>query len=73
MEEISELERKEHERATLLEEATQIVQAAEAQSMSVTAEEDARVLELMEGVRALEEQIEHLRRHHGPDVVAEVH
>ena len=63
MEDASELERMERERAALLAEATQIVQTAEAQTRKVTAEEDARVLKLMDGVRTLEEQIGHLRRH----------
>jgi hypothetical protein len=67
MEETPELERKDQERAALFAEATWIVQAAEAQSRSVTAEEDARVLELMAGVRTLDEQIGHLRRHRKPD------
>jgi len=64
MEDASELQRMERERAALLTEATQIVQTAEAHSRKVTAEEDARVLTLMDGVRTLEEQIGHLRRHH---------
>jgi hypothetical protein len=67
MEEISEFERKDQERAALFAEATRIVQAAEAQSGSVTAEEDARVLELMARIRILDEQIGHLRRHREPD------
>ncbi|MGA2883097.1 MAG: hypothetical protein ABSG13_29465 [Bryobacteraceae bacterium] len=68
MENTSELERKECERITLLAEATQIVQVAEAQSRAITADEDARVLELMARVQGLEEQIGHLKRHeHKPD------
>jgi hypothetical protein len=67
MEETSDLKRKEHERTVLLAKATGILQAAEAQSREVTAEEDARVLELLQGVRTLEEQIEHLKRHREPD------
>jgi hypothetical protein len=67
MEEISELERKDQERAALFAVATRIVQAAEAQSRSVTAEEDARVLELMARIRILDEQIGHLRRRRKPD------
>jgi hypothetical protein len=54
MENTSELERKECERITLLAEATQIVQVAEAQSRAITADEDARVLELMARVQGLE-------------------
>ena len=62
MEKTSELKRMERERTALFEEATRIVQAAEAQTSTVTAEEDARVLELMARVRTLEEQIRHRRR-----------
>ncbi len=67
MDDVSGLERMERERTTLFAEATQIVQTAETQSRKVTAKEDVRVLELMEGVRTLEERIEHLKRHHEPD------
>jgi len=48
MEDASELERMERERAALLAGATQIVQTAEAHSRKVTAEEDVRVLTLMD-------------------------
>jgi hypothetical protein len=64
MEETSALEKKERERAARLAEATGILQAAEAQARAVAPEEDARVLELMECVRTLDEQIGHLKRHH---------
>jgi hypothetical protein len=67
MEDTFELERKERERTARFAEATQIVQAAEAQSRAVTAEEDERVLELMTRVRTLDAQIGHLRRHPEPD------
>jgi len=60
----SELERKEHERSVLFKEATRIVQAAEEQSRAVTAEGDARVLQLMAHIRNLEEESGRLRRHH---------
>jgi hypothetical protein len=63
MEDASEIERMERQRAALLAEATQIVQTAEAHSRKVTSEEDEHVLKLMDGVRTLEEQIGHLRRH----------
>jgi TPP-dependent pyruvate/acetoin dehydrogenase alpha subunit len=62
MEKTSERERMERERTALFGEATRTVQAAEAQTRTVTAKEDARVLELMARVRTLEEQIRHLRR-----------
>ena len=67
MEDTSELEAGDRERAALFAEATRIVQAAEAQSRAVTVEEDARVLELMARVRILDEQITHTRRHRAPD------
>ena len=67
MEEISERERRERERTALFTEATRIIHAAEARSRAVTAEEDARVLELMARVRILDEQITHTRRHCAPD------
>jgi hypothetical protein len=64
MEDTPELERKERERVALFDEATRIVREAEAQSRVLTVKEDARVLELMAQVRSLDEQIEHMRRHH---------
>jgi len=63
MENASELERKEAQRAALLEEASRIVKSAEAESGTPAAAADALVLELMERVRKLEEEIEHLKRH----------
>jgi hypothetical protein len=57
MEDTPELERKDGERAALYGQATRIVREAEAQSRTLTAEEDARVLELMAHVQNLEEQI----------------
>jgi hypothetical protein len=68
MPDTSEAERREYERATLFAEATLIVRQAEAESRTLTAEEDARVLELMALVRSLEEQLGHIRRtEHEPD------
>jgi len=63
MQDPSNLNRKERESAALLEEATRIVRTAEGQSRALTAENDARVLELMAQVRSLDEEIGHLRRH----------
>ena len=57
------LEQTEQERAALLEEAARIVREADAQSMTLSAEEDARVLELTARARVLEEHIGHLKRH----------
>ena len=67
MEDTSELAGRERERAALYTEATLIVQAAEAQSRAVTAEEDARVLDLLARVRILDDQITHPRRHRALD------
>jgi hypothetical protein len=67
MGETSGLEEKERQRSVLLAEAAGIVQAAQDQSRAVALEEDARVLELMERVRTLEEQIRHLKRHRETD------
>jgi hypothetical protein len=63
MEDTAELERKHRERAALFEEATRIVKVAEAQSRLLSAQDDARVLELMPSLRRLEEEIGHLKRH----------
>jgi len=63
MDDTVELERKDRERDALFEEATRIVKVAEAQSRVLSAQDDARVLELMAGVRRLDEEIGHLRRH----------
>lgn len=59
---------KERERVALTEEAARVVQFAEAQSRGLTPAEDARVLQLVTQVRALEEEIGHQVRHdRGPD------
>lgn len=63
----TEIERIEHERSELLEEAARIVQAAGKEGRIVGAEEDAKVLALMARVRSLEEQLGHLRRHRHED------
>jgi len=63
MKDASELERKEAQRAALLEEASRIVKSAEAELGTPSAAEDALVLELMTRVRKLEEEIEHLKKH----------
>jgi hypothetical protein len=55
MEDTSDLELKEAERMALLEEASRIVQAAEAESRAPNAVEDAAVLGLMTKVMNLEE------------------
>ena len=62
MKDAVELERKEAQRAALLEEASRIVKSAEADSGSPTPAEDATVLELMKKVRELEEEIGNLKR-----------
>jgi hypothetical protein len=63
MENTGELVEKESERVAMAEEATRIVQAAEAQSRELTPAEDARVLQLMKQVRVLEEEIGRQKRH----------
>ena len=63
MEDMVELEQKDRERTALFEEAARIVKGADAQSRVLSAQEDARVLELMASVRRLEEEIGHLKRH----------
>jgi len=63
MKDASELERKEAQRAALLEEASRIVKSAEAELGTPSAAEDALVLELMTRVRKLEEEIEHSKKH----------
>jgi hypothetical protein len=59
------LSEKEKERAVLSEQAAGIVRAASANGMALTADEDSQVLALMVRVRALEEEIKHLKRHAG--------
>jgi hypothetical protein len=63
MEDTPELETKQRQRAALFEEAARIVRTAEAQSSLLSVQEDARVLELMERVRKLEQEIGRLKRH----------
>lgn len=63
----TEIERIEHERSELLEEAGRIVQAAGKEGRIVGGEEDAKVLALMVQVRSLEEQLGHLRRRRRED------
>ena len=55
---------KESERTALQDEAVRIVAAASAQGRSLTAAEDSHVLALMGRVRALEEEIHRLKKHH---------
>lgn len=62
MKDASELEQKEAQRASLLEQASRIVASAEAGSGTPTPAEDQQVLELMKRVRKLEEEIGHLKR-----------
>ena len=62
MKNAAELERKEAQKAVLLEEASRIVKSAEAGSRTPNPAEDAMVLELMKKVRELEEEIGHLKR-----------
>ena len=62
------LSEKEKERAALSEEAAGIVRMASAKGKALTADEDSRVLALMVRVRALEEEIKHLKRHSGERV-----
>jgi hypothetical protein len=63
MENQSQLQQKEARRAALLEEAERLVRAVEAQSRTLTSEEDSVVLHLMTRVRELEEEIARLKRH----------
>ena len=62
MENESELKQKGAERAALLQKATRIVQAAEAEERAPSVQEDALVLEIMTKVMKLEEEIGHLKR-----------
>ena len=55
---------KENERAALKDEAARIVSAASTEGRTLTADEDAHVLALMARVRALEEEIHRLTKHH---------
>jgi hypothetical protein len=55
------------ERAGLLEEAARIVATASAEGRELTEAEDSHVLRLMKRAQALEEEVAHLRRHHGGD------
>jgi hypothetical protein len=54
---------KERERVHLLEEASAIVASASALGRKLTAAEDSRVLALMTRAHALEEEIQHRKRH----------
>jgi hypothetical protein len=58
------VERLVRDRASLLDEAASIVQAAGMAGRTVSTEEDARVLVLMARVRNLEEQLGHLKLRH---------
>ena len=53
------------ERAGLLDEAARIVATASAEGRELTDAEDSHVLELMKRVQTLDEEVAHLRRHHG--------
>ena len=64
MDEYTDLDKLERQVAALLAMARQIVRGAEEHSRTPTAEEDARVLELMSRVRGLEARIAHVRRSH---------
>jgi hypothetical protein len=52
------------DKAALQDEAVRIVATASAQGRSLTATEDSYVLALMGRVRALEEEIHRLKKHH---------
>jgi hypothetical protein len=55
------------ERAGLLDEAARIVATASAEGRELTEAEDSHVLELMKRAQTLDEEVAHLRRHHGGD------
>lgn len=55
---------KESERAALQDEAARIVAAASTEGRTLTAAENVHVLALMPRVRALEEEIHRLTKHH---------
>jgi hypothetical protein len=67
MDDYAEFDRIERETAELLEEAAQIVEAAEMAGRTVGAEEDARGLALVACVRRLEKQAGPLKRRHRQD------
>ena len=53
------------ERIALLREASRTVASASTAGRELTAAEDSHVLELMKRAQCLEEEVAHLRRHHG--------
>ncbi len=63
MEDVSESERKEAQRAALLDEVSRVAKSARAESGTPTVAEDALVLQAVARVRKLEEEIGHLKRH----------
>jgi len=63
MEDDSLLRKKEAQAAALRDEASRLVAVASAQGRGLTAEEDARVLDIMSRVRSLEDEIHRLTKH----------